>query len=249
MKMKKGLMLMSALVGFALASCGPTPLVTKEGVGYGLVHGHYVGIVSLSTENDVVKSISIDEYFLPYNWGKVTATAGTTDTVTVATSRGTNVYAEFVKIGDKTFSATVLGEGTAQSIKYSNLEIADLDLWTVTEANAKWYVERIDAEDYGFVSASGQPLAFTMADASAKVSMIKSESGYWSTGALGWAGNIAAIEELLLESTMDFDPADFAKNAEGYWAAGTITTGATLTDFKDYLSVALRAYANRVTVE
>jgi hypothetical protein len=123
MKMKKGLMLMSALVGFALASCGPTPVVTKEGVGYGLVHGHYVGIVSLTTENDVVKTIAIDEYFLPYNWGKVTATAGTADTVTVTTSRGTSVYAEFVKIGDKTFSATVLGEGTAQSIliKFNSL--------------------------------------------------------------------------------------------------------------------------------
>jgi hypothetical protein len=45
---------------------------------------------------------------------------------------------------------------------------------------------------------------------------------------------------------MDFDPADFTKAAVAplVWGNGDITTGATLTDFKDYLSLALRAYAN-----
>jgi hypothetical protein len=80
--------------------------------------------------------------------------------------------------------------------------------------------------------------------------MNKSDSGYWTVAApgLGWSGNIAKIVELLVGSTMDFDPADFTRSSTAplVWGNGTVTTGATLTDFKDYLSVALRAHANRV---
>ena len=206
-------------------------------------------MVSLTTSNDVITEATIDEYFLPYNWGKVTAADGTDDTVTVTTNRGASVYAEFVKVGDKIFTATVLGIAPAQSIKYSADGIDDIDAWVATEANALWYVQQIELENYGYVDALGVTNEFVGNDNSAKVSMKKSTSGYWTVvDGLGWSGNMAEIVDLLVGSTFDFTIEGFIKNSEGFWANGSIVTGATLTDFKDYLSVAARAYANRVIV-
>jgi hypothetical protein len=253
MEMKKLSVLAGVLAVSFLASCGPA-VETKTGIGYGLVHDHYVGVAELTTEDGVVTEASFEEYFLPYSWAKVTATEGSDDTVAVkSTSRTgaqvTTIYAQRVKVGDRIFTIEVTGAEWAQTFKYTSTGIADIDAWVADEDNAQWYVEKIDANDYGFVNASGAAItSFVLADASAKVSMTKSDSGYWTVAApgLGWSGNIDKIVELLVGSTMDFDPADFTKAtvAPLVWGNGDITTGATLTDFKDYLSLALRAYAN-----
>lgn len=55
-----------------------------------------------------------------------------------------------------------------------------------------------------------------------------------------------ALEELLVGTKLNIDPTDFEKNGDGYWSSGDLVTGATLTDFADYIAVALRAYNNRV---
>ena len=251
--MKKLSVLAGVLAVSFIASCGAT-VETKTGIGYGLVHAHYVGVAELTTEDGVVTEASFEEYFLPYSWAKVTAAEGSDDTVAVkSTSRTgaqvTTIYAERVKVGDRIFTIEVTGAEWAQTFKYTSTGIADIDAWVADEANAKWYVEKIDANDYGFVNASGAAItSFVLADSSAKVAMNKSDSGYWTVASpgLGWSGNMDAIVDLLVGSTMDFDPADFTKAtvAPLVWGNGDITTGATLTDFKDYLSLALRAYAN-----
>ena len=253
--MKKFVVASAVLAASVLASCVAT-VETEVGIGYGLVHSHYVGVAEITTENDIVTEASFEEYFLPYSWAKVTETEGADHTVAVkSTSRTgaqvTTIYAEFIKIGDKIFTIEVTGEGFAQSFNYTSTGIDEVEAWVATEANAKWYVEQIQAGAYGFVDAEGDAITtFELADASAKVAMNKSDSGYWTVAApgLGWSGNIAKIVELLVGSTMDFDPADFTKSSTAplVWGNGTLTTGATLTDFKDYLSVALRAHANRV---
>jgi len=258
MEMKRIAVLSAVVAAFLLASCGPT-IETQAGVGYGLVHKHYVGVVELVTEDDEVTEIGFEEYFLPYSWAKVTAEENTANTVAVkSTSRTgaqvTTIYGQYIKIGNKTFTIEVTGEAWTQTFKYTAEGIADIDAWVVTEANAKWYVEQIQAEAFGFVDAAGDDITtFELADTYAKVAMTKSASGYWTVAApgLGWAGNMAEIEAMMIGSTMDFDPADFTKATEAplVWGNGTITTGATLIDFKDYVALALRAYANRVVLE
>jgi hypothetical protein len=252
--MKKFGFIVGALAGIVLAGCNAA--VVKTGIGYGLVHGHYVGVSEVTTEDDVITEISFEEYFLPYSWAKVTATEGTAGTVAVkSTSRTgapvTTIFAQFVKIGTRVFTIQVTGAVGSQTFKYTSDGIADIDAWVAVEANALWYVERIKANDYGFVSAAtgGTALTFEKADASAKVAMIKSESGYWTVAApgLGWTGNMAALETLLVGTTMDFTAESFSRDATtNVWGNGTLTSGATLTDFKDYINIALRAYANRV---
>ena len=256
--MKKIVVAAAVLAASVLASCGAM-VETEVGIGYGLVHSHYVGVAEITTENDIVTEASFEEYFLPYSWAKVTAAEGSDDTVAVkSTSRTgaqvTTIYAQRVKVGDRIFTIEVTGAEWAQTFKYTSTGIADIDAWVADEANAQWYVEKIDANDYGFVNASGAAItSFVLADASAKVSMTKSDSGYWTVAApgLGWSGNMDKLVELLVGSTMEFDPADFTKAtvAPLVWGNGDITTGATLTDFKAYLSLALRAFANLEAIE
>ena len=256
--MKKLSVLAGVLAVSFLASCGAT-VETKTGIGYGLVHAHYVGVAELTTEDGVVTEASFEEYFLPYSWAKVTAAEGSDDTVAVkSTSRTgaqvTTIYAQRVKVGDRIFTIEVTGAEWAQTFKYTSTGIADIDAWVADEANAKWYVEQIKANAYGFVNASGAAItSFVLADSSAKVAMNKSDSGYWTVASpgLGWSGNMDAIVDLLVGSTMDFDPADFTKGTDAplVWRNGDITTGATVTDFKDYLSLALRAFANLEAIE
>ena len=256
--MNKLSVLASVLAVTFLASCGPTE-ETKTGIGYGLVHVHYVGVAELTTVDGVVTEASFEEYFLPYSWAKVTATEGTADTVAVKTTsrtgaQVTTIYAQRVKVGDKIFTIEVTGVEWAQTFKYASTGIADIDAWVANEDNAKWYVDQIEADAYGFVNASGAAImSFVLADSAAKNAMTKSESDYWTvtSSGLGWTGNMDAIVDLLVGSTMDFDPADFTRAtvAPLVWGNGDITTGATLSDFKDYLSLALRAFANLEVVE
>ena len=257
--MKKLSVLAGVLAVSFIASCGTPTVETKTGIGYGLVHAHYVGVAELTTEDGVVTEAAFEEYFLPYSWAKVTAAEGSDDTVAVkSTSRTgaqvTTIYAQRVKVGDRIFTIEVTGAEWAQTFKYTSTGIADIDAWVADEDNAQWYVEKIDANDYGFVNASGAAItSFVLADSSAKVAMNKSDSGYWTVASpgLGWSGNMDAIVDLLVGSTMDFDPADFTKGTDAplVWRNGDITTGATLTDFKDYLSLALRAFANLEAIE
>ena len=245
--MKKTAWILAGLAGITLVSCGAP--VVKDGIGYGLTHGHYVGIVELTTENDTITSITFEEYFLPYNWAKVSESDFTTyasDTLSVTGTRGTSYYAKYVAIGDKLFTGTVLGEGSAQSIRYGATNIPDLETWVATEANAIWYVEQVNADAFFLATAEGtEHPNLVRVDANSNVAMTKSASGYWSSG-LGWAGNMDALEELLVGTKLNIDPTDFEKNGDGYWSSGDLVTGATLTDFADYIAVALRAYNNRV---
>ena len=59
--MKKVAIVFAGLAGITLASCGPQ--VTQAGIGYGLTHDHYVGVVELVTVNDKITEISFEEYF------------------------------------------------------------------------------------------------------------------------------------------------------------------------------------------
>lgn len=251
--MKKSALILAGLAGMTLASCGTT--VVEEGIGYGLTHDHYVGVVELTTENDKISTISFEEYFLPYNWAKVSEadfTAYGEDALSVTGSRGTSYYAKYVNIGDTLFTGTVVGEAAPQSIVYAATGIENLEAWVSIEANAKWYVEQVDAESFYLATSSGaEHPNLVRADATSNVAMTKSASGYWSGSnyPLGWNGNMEQIRQLLLGTTLNIDPETFELNEEGYWASGDLVTGATLSDFADYIAVALRAYANRAVVE
>jgi hypothetical protein len=172
------------------------------------------------------------------------------DILPVVGSRGTSYYAKYINVDGITFTGEVLGTGTSQSIKYSADDIEDIEVWVQTEANAKRYVEAVEAGNYGYLNADGEEVEYVCGDASAKVNMRKSLSGYWSGASypLGWTGNMAAFISSITGTKLNADLATIVKNTEtGFWSIGDIVTGATMTDFKDYYQVAQRAYQTALT--
>ncbi|MDL2292106.1 hypothetical protein LJC17_00730 [Acholeplasma sp. OttesenSCG-928-E16] len=76
--MKKVLSVFLALVAVVtLVACDNT-VKPSTGVGYGLVHKHYVGKATLTVDGEgLVTEAKLDEYYLPYNIANVTGQVGT----------------------------------------------------------------------------------------------------------------------------------------------------------------------------
>jgi hypothetical protein len=244
------------------ASSSPSAAnLVEVGTGYGLVHGHYVGMAIVETLDGVVTDITLDEYYLPYNWGKVALTDFQTypdEVISVVGSRSTSYYAKYVTIGDKLFMATAVTSGTAQIVNYEATGIPNLDAWIATEANAIWYVEQIEDEAFFLATSTGtEHPNLVRTDATSNLGMIKSTSNYWPQSAtqhLGWSLNMQAIIDAFVGTSLDFtittsDKTEVTETeAYSYWIVNGNVTGATLTDFLDYYTLLQRAYANRTEV-
>ncbi|TNF09276.1 MAG: hypothetical protein EP317_01155 [Bacillota bacterium] len=229
--------------------------VARTAIGYGLVHGHYVGVIEVTINAaGNVTAAEVEEYFLPYSAAKVVVADPENlpaDVMSVTGSRGTSYYAKYFSVDGILFTGTVNGDAPAQSITYAADGIDNIEVWVETEANAKRYVEAVEAGTVFIANEDGTASSYAMADNSAKVSMKKSESGYWSgvNYPLGWAGNMAAFVTAITGTKLNASLETIVKNTEtGFWSIGTIVTGATMTDFKDYYEVAQRGYATALTV-
>ena len=248
-----------ALLAFGLAACTEEQEPSYSygyGVGYGLVHGHYVGVAKVVVDkDDKVVNVQFEEYYLPYNTAQIVLTdeqkaALPADALAVIGARGTSYYAKYVSVNGTLFTGTVSGESGSQSIKYSASGIADLEVWVETEANAKAYVEAVEAGLVFNANANGTKSDYVKANANAKLGDTKSTTGYWTWNAtassfypLGWGGNMAAIAEALVGTTMNATEADLVKGTTT-WSIGDIATSATLSDFTDYYFLAQVAYNN-----
>jgi hypothetical protein len=260
-----------ALLAFGLAACTEEQEPSYSygyGVSYGLVHGHYVGVAKVVVDkDDKVVNVQFEEYYLPYNTAQVTLTddqkaALPADVVKVVTVRSSGTpavrtvtesyYSKYVSVNGTVFTIAVNGdvptvENTAgsQTFIFSASGIANIEVWVETEANAKAYVEAVEAGLVFNCNASGVKSAYPKANASAKLGDTKSATGYWTNPAsypLGWGGNMAAIAEALVGTTMNATEADLVK--DGTWKIGDLTTSATLSDFADYYLLAQVAYNN-----
>lgn len=244
---------------FALAGCDQKPTPT-EGTAYGLVHGYYVGVISVNVDVDgKVTAMDVEEYFLPYSWAKITAAQaldGETlraGALAVVGSRGTNYYSQFIKIGDKVFEGFVTGTAPAQGISYRSTGISHLESWLKQEAAAKWYVDQIEAGNFAITTSNGTTHPTWVkgaADASTAISMKKSASGYWTVDAprLGWVGNVAAFKADMIGKDLSqvFVYSRDAAAAAGsqFWTVNGVVSGATWSDYPDYLHLAIQAYKN-----
>lgn len=257
--MKKLLALIFGLtLVFTLAACGPRSTTAR---GYGLVHGHYVGVVEITVSRDgIVEAMTLDEYYLPYSWAKVSPDHAERDdvVVVVGTRRGGNpdleadrtftYYAKYIQIGDKLFTAEVLGTEGRQSINYKATGIANIEDWVKENDNAKWYVEQLDADAAFIANADGteNTVLSTLASDASSQGWTKSETEYWRRAdALGWPGNVEeTINAIIgLDLSGDFD---LVRGEGNLWSINDTVTGATWSDFPDYFNLAVRAYNNAV---
>lgn len=242
--MKKILSLFVALVAvLSLAACGKKESTAK---GYGLVHKDYVGIAEITVDKKgVVTALTFEEVYFPTHWAGLAATEGVDAGlfVTYTTSKGKEAnVAKYVVVDGKLFT----GEVNGTDVKYVADGIADLKAACKdNEETAKWYAEALLAGKAFAANADGSKAAFEIT-ADKEGGFKKSTTGYWPQGdkyLLGWKGNMEALSEALVGTSMGFADADLVKDAETkLWSFGGTVTKATLTDAKDYVAVAQKAY-------
>lgn len=234
-----------------------------HGVGYDLVHGHYVGIAHVTVADGVIIGATVDEYFLPYSWGQIGPIGDQeeplADQFFVRGPRNrNNIYATYLVVAGYECTGHVEGEEGSQSPKYmcdidgTQVEIEE---WVAAdEANAREYAESFGEfttwadSDYNFIADENFARHATYETAGApNVHILKSVAPYWRFGPLGWLGNARATEAAVLGLSLSGDEELVRDEDDNLWSVDDAVTGATWNDFADYFETLVRAYNNAVS--
>lgn len=228
----------------------------------GIVHKKYIGEVLTITDGaGGLKKIQFDEIFTPDDW-KGAKLADVTNGVATTYSPNKHVF-NYLKVGDKAFKLVVSADGA--TVKYEEINngaIKDLQVYVLeNDANIKWYYDcavnyqcatlKVDnsaaTDKVLFTDGTDKLVQNAKASYSGVFSLRKRYSSYWdissgsvSTG-LGWRGNIEAMENYLYTYGFDYDETQATKDGS-FFVLNGIKTGATLTDFKDYMKLAKTSY-------
>ncbi len=244
--------LMVLLVSFSLVACqddAEPSYAYGYGVSYRLVHNHYVGVAEVVVdENDVVISVKIDEYFLPYSFAAVVVddlNSIPSDVLAVVGSRGTTYYGKYVSVNGKLFTGSVSGDAGSQTIVYSTSGVPNIEDWVLEEANAKIYVDAVNSGDVFIANQDGTESNYVKSNSNASLGWTKASTGYWSDATkyqLGWSGNMLEIATTVVGTTPLATEDQIVSNDT--WVVDGLVTGATLVDFVDYYTVIQQAYQN-----
>lgn len=263
------MVLMAAVLAAGCASKAET-LVTNKATAYDMVHGHYLGIVDMTVNNDGdVLDVNFDEILFPYSWAKVNPKAETATVVpTNATFTDmwknetvTTAYAKYIKIGDKIFEATgtiVDNKSVPVWAEVGGGEITDLEAALADDTDLqKWYYEEgMKVSSFRIVKKVGEAYENEKYGTNnSNGGLFKSTNNYWRAvdgkiSGMGWEANMFAMSNYLKTNGVNYtegDLADIEKDAgTGTYKLGDVNTGATLTDFADYMTVAKAAYDKAV---
>ena len=226
----------------------------KEGVSLGTVHKSYLGRAKVVVKNGVAASVSIDETFYPATFGNVTSltNVATTElvegTITNHGADATAKIAKYLTIGGVTFKGSIVNKAIKYTVTVGETEKDSVEY---VNANAAWYWNAIEAKDIKVTNASG--VAVKDQPYNTASGHFKSEGKYWAqtgTVKLGWKGNMEKIAAFLVGKDLSkLDISDAARATEANddglktWTVGGVDTGATLTDFKDYVNLAIAAFS------
>jgi hypothetical protein len=247
----------SIMLVFGITGCDKKP-ATSSATAYDVVHESYLGVVDITVNKDgKVTAIKVDEIFFPESWAKRASDGENASFTNEWTdSKERVVYAKYIRIGDKYFEAK--GEvPTSRSAKpvWEEIDgdIEDLEEELKDSADVRdWYYKAVKDGEVAIVKAVGDGFEDEKDPADNDYgSMFKSESSYWPGGeeVKGWKGNIKAIEDYVKEHGAGFEIGDLDKDDEtGTWWIGDVDTGASLTDFKDYMEVVKDAYQKAMKV-
>ena len=232
---------LAATLCFAACSCEGG--VRTTGRAYGLVHGHYVGQVTVERSGDKIMSVEIEETEGPSSWAK---RANIKEDKAADVEFTTGGFAKSVSVGNIIFHATD-DENTKSPAYKQNGDGKTFAEWVGTEANAKYYVEQMALGNYRLLKADG---AAAEDDFSTEVNSLKkgerwlkSKNGYWQAGgaSLGWQGNVDRISDYLVRNGIGSYKGDEQRGDT--WVIDGVDTGATLVDFHDYMALAVKAYS------
>lgn len=69
------------------------------------------------------------------------------------------------------------------------------------------------------------------------------DSTYWTTGTLGWKGNMEKIEKALVGLSLSSDTLTKITSSDGVYAIDGTSSGATITSFSQYIQLAVWSFA------
>lgn len=232
-----------------------------HGVGYDLVHGHYVGVAHVTLLDGVIVAATVDEFFLPYSWGQIGPIGDQeeplADQFFVRGPRNrNNIYAKYLVVAGFECVGHVEGEPGAQSPKYMcDIDGVDVEIeaWVAAdEANARAYAESFAGFStwadsvYNFIADENfdRHTTYETAEASASVHILKSIAPYWRHGALGWLGNARATEAAVIGLSVLTGDEVLVRGEDNLWSIDDAVSGATWSDFPDYFETLVRAFNN-----
>ncbi|MDY5248074.1 MAG: hypothetical protein SPH41_00045, partial [Bacilli bacterium] len=239
------------------SSTTPAPVV-KLGTAFASVHGKgYVGRVDIEVKDGLTSKVTFDETFYPATFGNLTKVDIATGTETVEgvyLSKGKDVsakIAKYIAIDGLVFE----GSFTNKVITYTHAEKGDAVSYI--NKNSEWYWNAVKDGKVKVVKADGTAVAGQALNLASGT--FKSEGKYWAqsdTVKLGWKGNMEKVAAFLVGKDLSkLDISDAARATEANddglktWTVGGVDTGATLTDFKDYVNLAIDAYKDAMDIE
>jgi len=232
----------------------------KEEIVFGEAHNGSLGYMMGKTDSKGnLTLLVIDELFMPSDWAKIIeseAVSQNMETIKV----GDAFYAKFIYIAGELYT----GESDGESISYYSNGIVFSAVYSDFIMAKNYYdaaVEFMQNKDSQMMAFGGGTdgktkvsIALNEAETEcgvrmgegkvgAGLSFFKRESGYWSDrNGLGLAQNYDAIEEYLRTYGLNVDASLIPEENSGTWSVGDISTGATLTDFRNYILIAKQLY-------
>lgn len=240
----------------ALASCGgrepeATPIPTGFAPGqtaesYDYVHGGYVGHAVVTVNQDGSISATLDEAFLPHTLAIVDMEADqwNEDNTVSYVVRGNDIYvAKHVAYDGTNYTGVTVGTALAYVAADDDGNpvgntILEKAIIRNEETMKAWYENIAEGGFQIFTEFGGTPMPVTTTSYG---SLTKRGSSYWNFG-LGWMGNIEAIEQAVAQYGVGYGLDEMTKDSgSGQWKLADAVTGATLSDFKEYVGVIQRA--------
>jgi hypothetical protein len=250
--------MIAALVLFALTGCGSEEVAAPTGFApdqtveaYQYVHGGYVGQAVVKTDAEGALDVTLDEAFMPHTLGLVDIEAdewNEDNTVTYVVRGNTMHVAKHISYAGTNYVGTTVGTALVYVEADENGEPAggqDLELVILRNQDnmAAWYDNIADGQFQIYTEFGGSPSAVTTTSYG---SLFKRDSSYWSNG-LGWKGNIEEVEKAAELNGVGYSLDEIAKDGDT-WKVADATTGATLSDFKDYFNL-IQLAAGRLKME
>ena len=250
-------LLLAILVGCGGGAGGYVAGQVEEAYAY--VHGGYVGRALVKVLEDGSFDVDLDEAFLPHTLAIVDFESDewTEENTAFYVSRGNEVrVAKYVEYDGTVYVGNTVGTGLSYVEAGENGEAVggkDLELSILrNQATMAAYYAGIQSGSFKTFSEFGgaaMPVTETHYGG-----VIKNDSpGYWDSGQT-WIGNMNAIEAFIEENGAAFALSEMERAAEEdanglkLWSVADAVTGATSSDFKDYLGLAQAAFG-RLKVE
>ncbi|SIQ20808.1 hypothetical protein SAMN05920897_10573 [Alkalispirochaeta americana] len=231
-----------------LVACGAPPPPAGFAPGqrseaYAYVHGGYVGMAVVTTDDKGALSAHIDEAFLPHTLAIVDIDSDqwTRENTLSYQVRGNEIFvARHVSYQGKPYRGVSVGTALAyvaaddQGNPAGNV-LLDLEILRNQETMARWFHGIQEGAFAIHQSFDGDPLPVT---STAYGGVTKRDSSYWSNGSgLGWEANMNAIQDAVERIGPGFQLDEITRGNDDRWRLADVVTRATASDFKDYFGL------------